>query len=95
VRSCAGAERLTELSTNVSRATTLDGDAGVKTTNTELQLEASRAFTLYKLIDGKPQGRVFLLFARVLASQHPQFLGAILSLDLRWTLNAGGSVRFY
>ncbi len=86
---------LTELSTNVSRATTLDGDAGVKTTNTELQLEASRAFTLYKLIDGKPQGRVFLRFARVLASQHPQFLGAILSRDLRWTLNAGGSVRFY
>lgn len=86
---------LTELSTNVSRATSLDGGAGIKTTNTELQLEASRAFTLYKLIDGKPQGRVFLRFARVLASQHPQFLGTILSRDLRWTLNAGGSVRFY
>ncbi|MEQ1690397.1 MAG: hypothetical protein ABMA00_03880 [Gemmatimonas sp.] len=86
---------LTDLATNVSRATSLDGAAGVKTTNMELQMEASRAFTLYRLIDGKPQARVFLRFARVLASQHPQLAGPILSRDLRWTLNAGGSVRFY
>ena len=86
---------ITEFSTNISRATSLDGGAGVKTNNTELQLEASRGFTLYRMIDGRPQGRIFVRFARVLASQHPQFAGPILSRDLRWTLNAGGSVRFY
>lgn len=86
---------LTELSTNLSRSSSKDPAAGVTSNNTELQLEASRGFTLYRMIDGQPQGRVFVRFARVLASQTPQFAGAILSRDLRWTLNAGGSVRFY
>lgn len=86
---------LTELSSNVSRSSSKDPAAGVTRNNTELQLEATRAFTLYRLIDGQPQGRVFVRFARVLASETPQFAGAILSRDLRWTINAGGSVRFY
>jgi hypothetical protein len=86
---------LTELSSNISRSSSKDPAAGVTSNNTELQLEAARAFTLYRMIDTQPQGRVFLRFARVLASQSPQFAGAILSRDLRWTLNAGGSVRFY
>ncbi|MCC6245372.1 MAG: hypothetical protein IT353_21200 [Gemmatimonadaceae bacterium] len=86
---------LTEFSSNVSRSSSKDPAAGVTTNNTELQLEATRAFTLYRMIDGQPQGRVFVRFARVLASATPQFAGAILSRDLRWTINAGGSVRFY
>lgn len=86
---------LTDLSTNISRSSSEDPAAGVTSNNTELQFEASRAFTLYRMIDNQPQGRVFIRFARVLASQTPQFAGAILSRDLRWTLNAGGSVRFY
>ena len=86
---------LTELSSNVSRSSSKDPAAGLTRNNTELQLEATRAFTLYRLIDGQPQGRVFVRFARVLASDTPQFAGAIMSRDLRWTINAGGSVRFY
>lgn len=68
-----------------------------RTRNTELQLELSRGFDLYRRFDGGTQGRVFIRYARTRAVVHP-FTGAaqpLLDARITWTLNAGGSIRFY
>lgn len=68
-----------------------------RTRNTELQLELSRGFDLYRRFDGGTQGRLFIRYARTRAVVHPLTGAAQPLLDARitWTLNAGGSIRFY
>jgi len=85
----------TDVSGNVSRSTTAPNPNEAKRTNMELQIEASRAFSFFRVGDGQPTTRVFLRFARSLQSENPLFVGAISSRSIRWTLNAGGSVRIF
>ncbi|MBL8982540.1 MAG: hypothetical protein JNL26_10180 [Gemmatimonadetes bacterium] len=86
---------LTDLSGNVSRARTQPSGGEGARTNVEMQFEGSRAFSFYKMRDGSPQSRVFLRFARALQSQDPRTNGVIRDRSVRWSLNAGGSVRFF
>lgn len=85
----------TDVSGNVSRSTTVPNPNEAKRTNMELQFEGSRAFSIFRVGDGQPTTRLFLRFARSLQSENPLFAGAISSRSIRWTLNAGGSVRIF
>ncbi len=73
------------------RQPTLDA----RTRNTELQLELSRGFDLYRRYDGGTQGRFFIRYARTRAALLPLFAQPLLDQRITWTLNAGGSLRIF
>ncbi|MEZ4455370.1 MAG: hypothetical protein R2882_02285 [Gemmatimonadales bacterium] len=85
--------RSTTFSGSLSQAWGTDPAAEQRSRNTEIQMELSQGFDLYRRMDGN-QARLFLRYSRTRAAFLP-FAAAGLMPRVFWTFNAGGSVRLY
>ena len=87
--------RTTALNGSLSQAWGVDPFGGARTRNTELQVELSQGFNVYRPTSGGTQAGVFVRYARARAAFLPDRSESPMAPELRWTLNAGGSVRLY
>ena len=87
--------RTTAFNGSVSQAWGFDPFGGQRTRNTEFQVELSQGLNLYRAVAGGSQARLFVRYARARAAFLPIVATAGLAPAVRWTLNAGGSIRLY
>ncbi|MFN0179908.1 MAG: hypothetical protein ACKVZ0_14005 [Gemmatimonadales bacterium] len=87
--------RTTAFNGSLSQAWGFDPFGGRRTRNTEVQVELSQGLNLYRATAGGTQARLFVRYARARAAFLPIVATPGVAPAVRWTLNAGGSIRLY
>ena len=87
--------RTTAFNGSLSQAWGFDPFGGRRTRNTELQVELSQGLNLYRATAGGTQARLFVRYARARAAFLPIVATPGIAPAVRWTLNAGGSIRLF